>query len=114
MCQDRRVLSTTCCDGDFFAWVEEVVAYDGIVDFGFEDVVEAFFAEFLQGLWALWNVSVKVLFWRRGTFRMGRRVWHSSQTALGLGLGFGGAASVWFSVAIVVVGKGMGELQGKE
>jgi len=53
MCQHCRVLASARSDGNFFAGVEEVVTCNGVMDFCFEDMVEAFFAEFLESLWSL-------------------------------------------------------------
>ena len=51
--EDCGIFSARGGDGDFFTWVKEGVGNYSIVDFGFEDVVETFLAEFLRCFGAL-------------------------------------------------------------
>ena len=53
MCKDRGIFSTTCCDGDFFTGMEEIITDYRVVNFRLEDVIEAFFAKFLGCFWPL-------------------------------------------------------------
>jgi len=41
VCKDCRVFTSGDCDGDFLAGSEEFIGDDGVVDFFFEDGVEA-------------------------------------------------------------------------
>ena len=47
MCEDRRIFAARCADSNAIAALEEVVRDNGVVDLGFKDVEEAFFADLL-------------------------------------------------------------------
>ena len=50
MRQDRRIFSARSGDRNFFALLKKVGGDDGVVNFGFEDMVKTFFAELLACL----------------------------------------------------------------